>query len=87
MVTVQKNRRARRPREAWRDSIRGVHFATKQEGRTLFDYQARKELEISGELFLERLDAGDYRFETDPVTVRKIERLLMLIPFARPTQG
>lgn len=87
MVAIQRNRRIRRPRQTWRDSIPGVHIATKLEGQRLFDYQAKKELGISGELFLERLDAGEYRAVSDPVTARKVERLLMLIPFARRTRG
>ena len=83
MVAVKQKTRIRRPRETWRDTIPGVHIATEQEGRALFDYQARKELGISGEEFLGRWDAGEYRDLVDAVMVRKIERLTMLIPFAR----
>lgn len=84
---MEKNRRLRRPRQTWRDSIPGVHIATPSEGLRLFDYQVKKELGISGKLFLERLDAGEYRTVSDPVTARKVERLLMLIPFARRTRA
>jgi hypothetical protein len=85
MVAIKKNRQARRrqPREAWRDSIPGVHVATNQEGRDLFDYQANKELGISGEEFLVRWDAGEYRCVADPVTAQKVQRLAMLMPFVR----
>ena len=83
MVAVKQKTLSRRPRETWRDAIPGVHIATEQEGQALFDYQARKELGISGEEFLARWDAGEYRNLADAVTGRKIERLAMLIPFAR----
>ena len=85
MVAVKHKTRIRRPRDAWRDAIPGVHFATEEEGQALFDYQARKELGISGEEFLVRWDAGEYRNPADAATVRKVERLAMLIPFARRT--
>lgn len=85
MVAVKQKARIRRPRETWRDAIPGVHIATEQEGVALFDYQTRKELGISGEEFLVRWDAGEYRDLADAITVRKVERLAMLIPFARRT--
>lgn len=87
MVTIRKQQRVRRPREAWRHSIRGVRILTKQEGRDLFDYQAAKELGISGEEFLSRWDAGEYRCLTDSVEASKVARLSMLIPFARRTRA
>jgi hypothetical protein len=87
MVGVnQRQRIRRRPREAWRDSIRGVHVATTQEGHELFDYQTRKQLGISSEEFLRRWDAGEYLRLEDPVEARKVQRLAMLIPFARRTR-
>jgi hypothetical protein len=86
MVTVNQRRRVRRPRETWRDSIRGVHVATKHEAHDLFDFQARTQLGISGEEFLERWDAGDYRRLSDPFEASKVQRLAMLIPFARRTR-
>lgn len=85
MVAVKQKTRVRRPRETWRDSIPGVHFATEREGLALFDYQARKELGISGEEFLARWDAGEYHDPADETIARRIERLAMLIPFARRT--
>lgn len=87
MVAINERRRVRRPREAWRDSIRGVHIATAQEGDELFDFQTRKELGISGEEFLLRWDAGEYRHLEDPKVERKVQRLAMLIPFARRTRA
>ena len=85
MVTVKQKTRIRKPRETWRDAIPGVHIATEREGLALFDYQARKELGISGEEFLARWDAGEYHDLVDQVMARKVERLAMLIPFARRT--
>ena len=89
MVAIKKDRRVRRrqPREAWRDAIPGVHIASNQEGHNLFDYQARKQLGISGEEFLARWDAGDYRNIADPATARKVRRLIMLTPFVRRTRA
>lgn len=85
MVALKKDHRVRRrqPREAWRDAIPGVHVASDHEGRKLFDYQAREQLGISGEEFLARWDAGEYRNIADPVTASNVQRLIMLIPFVR----
>jgi hypothetical protein len=64
-------------------SIPGVHIATVDEGRTLFDRQARKTLNISGDEFLRRWDSGEYRHVRDDAKGRRVRRLAMLIPFAR----
>lgn len=77
----------RRPlREAWRDSIPGVHLATNREGQRLFDYQARQELGISGAEFLKRWDRGDYQQVPDPERARKVRRMELLIPVVRRTR-
>jgi len=60
-----------------------IRYATPDEGRALFDYQARKLLNISGEEFLRRWDAGEYRDLADAPGQRHIMRLAMLIPFGR----
>lgn len=54
--------------------------ATPEEGRALLDRAAREVLNISGEEFLARYDAGEYEASDDPA----ITRVAMLIPFARP---
>lgn len=54
--------------------------ATPEEGRALLDRAAREVLNISGEEFLARYDAGEYEGSDDPA----ITRVAMLIPFARP---
>jgi hypothetical protein len=54
--------------------------ATPEEGRAMLDRAAREVLNISGEEFLARYDAGEYEDSDDPA----ITRVAMLIPFARP---
>jgi hypothetical protein len=53
--------------------------ATREEGRALLDRAAREVLQISGEEFLARWDAGEYESADDPA----VTRVAMLIPFAR----
>jgi hypothetical protein len=87
MVAINQRQRIRRLREAWRDSMPGVHIATQQEGVALFDYQARTQLGISGEEFLKRWDAGEYAHPKDIEVASKVQRLAMLMPFARRTRA
>jgi len=61
----------------------GIHVATPEEGRALFDYQARKVMNMSGPEFLERWDAGEFRDFTDTPEHWPLMSLIMLIPFAR----
>lgn len=68
------------------DVIPGGHYqVTAEEGQELFDQRAQKELGISGEEFLRRWDAGEYKPVPDTKEGRKIGRLVMMLPFARPT--
>lgn len=60
-----------------------VEYATPEQARELFDSQARKLLGISGEEFLARWDAGEYRDVADGPDHRALMRLVMLIPFGR----
>jgi hypothetical protein len=60
-----------------------IQYTAPHEGRRLFDYQARKLLGISGEEFLRKWDAGEYRDVADAPEQRHIMRLAMLIPFGR----
>lgn len=53
-----------------------------EEGRAYFDRRARALLGISGEEFLRRWDAGEYRPVPDTPEGRKVGRLVMLMPFA-----
>ena len=56
-----------------------VAEATREEGRVMLDRAAREVLAISGDEFLARWDAGEYRDSDDPA----VTRVAMLIPFAR----
>jgi len=60
-----------------------VRFATPEEGRELFDEQARKLMGMSGEEFIRRWDAGEYDEIFDTPGHRHILHLAFLIPFAR----
>lgn len=53
--------------------------ATRAEGKAMLDRAAREVLNISGDEFLRKWDAGDYEGVDDPA----ITRVAMLIPFAR----
>ena len=56
---------------------------TREQGRQFFDRHAQRELGISGEEFLRRCDAGEYRPIPDTPEGRKVGRLVMLLPFVR----
>lgn len=88
VATKERRGVVRAPRRnPWRDSIPGVHIASKQEGLRLFDHQARKTLGISGEEFLARWDRGDFRGVADPTEARKVRRMAALIPGVRRTRA
>lgn len=57
---------------------------TREEGRALFDEDARSLLGISGDEFIRRLDAGEYDAIEEDETGRQIVRLLMSVSLARP---
>ena len=85
MVATREHKRTKiisNPRVR-RDAIPGIHLVTEAEGRALFDFQARKLLGVSGDEFLARWDAGDYREPGNLAFDHKINRLVMLMPFAR----
>jgi hypothetical protein len=52
---------------------------SRKEGRAMLDRAAREVLNISGNEFLDRWDAGEYEDADDPA----VTRVAMLIPFAR----
>jgi hypothetical protein len=52
---------------------------SRKEGRAMLDRAAREVLNISGDEFLNRWDAGEYEDADDPA----VTRVAMLIPFAR----
>jgi hypothetical protein len=53
------------------------------EGRALFDREARRLLGIDGEEFLRRWNAGEYRDLPESPAARKAMRVAFLIPFVR----
>jgi hypothetical protein len=60
-----------------------VLIATVEQGRELFDREARSLLDVSGEEFLRRWDAGEYDQVTDVDLSHRLNSLLMLLPFVR----
>lgn len=81
-MVAAKTRKQRQNGAEDPDAIPGVHFTTPEEAREIFDRQARETLGISGDEFLRRWDAGEYRPVPDTREGRKIGRLVMMLPFA-----
>lgn len=52
-------------------------------GIALFDQEARRIVGMSGDEFLERWDAGEFRDWEDTPEGRELEYLILLIPFGR----
>jgi hypothetical protein len=69
------------------DEFEYFHQLTEEEGIAFFDEQARLEMGMSGEEFLRRWDAGEFRPIPDTREGWKIGRLVMLMPFARRTSS
>ena len=60
-----------------------AQWVTPEEGREIFDAEARRMMGISGEEFLRRWDAGEYREIADTPGNLHIMDLAFLIPLAR----
>jgi hypothetical protein len=86
MATLLARLQGRATDETAADTIPGVDLVTPEEGHALFDRRARKLLNISGEEFLRRWDAGEYRQIHDNAEGRKVGELVMMMPFARRTK-
>ncbi len=54
-----------------------------EQGRARFDHEARQVIGISGEEFLRRWDAGEYRNLPDTPEGWRIMDVVTLIPFVR----
>jgi hypothetical protein len=63
---------------------RALHWASAEEGRAMFDRQARELVGMSGDEFIRRWDAGEFRDVADSAGNLHILRLASLIPFGRP---
>jgi len=74
MVTTARRRQIRH-----RPSNGRIQELNREEGRVLFDEQARKYLNMSGEEFLRAWDAGEFKDPDRP----EVLRVAMLIPFVR----
>lgn len=61
----------------------GYQILSPEESREVFDYQARKLVNMSGEEFLRRWDAGEFRELFDKPGYEKLTRLVMMMPFGR----
>ena len=64
-------------------SIPGVRFVTPEEGRAILDEEARRVMGMSGEEFIRRWEAGEYKDIADTSGHLHILHLAMLIPLAR----
>lgn len=57
------------------------------DGAAVFDRQARRTLNISGNEFMRRWEAGAYRRgEVDPDKASAVRRLVLLLPLVRRTR-
>jgi hypothetical protein len=79
-MRLQEGQAMARTIEPTDDTVREL---SQDEGRELFDYQARKLLGISGEEFLRRWDAGEYCGLADDMDHPEIMHLAMLRSFGR----
>lgn len=59
------------------------YFVDPKEGRRMFDEAVREAMGISGEEFIRRWEAGEYREIADRPGSLYIGNLIALIPFAR----
>jgi hypothetical protein len=65
------------------DTTPQVRFLTREEGRAFFDGQVRERLGMSGEEFLRRWDAGEYREIADDPDHPDVMYLHMIENFGR----
>ncbi len=82
-MAVRKDRLQERATPFDPDEIEGIHFVTPEEGRALFDREAKRLFGISGEEFLRRWDGGEYGPIPDTPEGRKLGRMYTLISFVR----
>ena len=71
------------PQLATEEEERGWRILSPDEGRAFFDEASRNLLGISGEEFLRRWDAGDYRDLPDAPESSDVAYMAMMMPFAR----
>ena len=61
----------------------GIRFLDDDEARQQFDRQARRLLDVSGDEFLRRYDAGEYATPKDDRELRGVMKLAMLADLVR----
>jgi hypothetical protein len=61
----------------------GIRYLDDEESHQLFDREARRLMNMSGEEFLRRYDAGEFESEMDGPRHRQLVQMVMLIPFGR----
>ena len=67
-----------------RDTEQGVrHTLSREESRAMFDREAQHRLGITGEEFLRRWDAGEYRDIPDTPEGWRVMDVVFLLPFVR----
>lgn len=65
-----------------------VHWITPEEGREIFEREAQRSLNMSGEEFLRKWDAGEFDpLIDDPKYHTKIISVYMLMPLVRHING
>jgi hypothetical protein len=69
-----------------REPIEGVQFISAAEAREIFDYRARQAMGMSGEEFLRRWDAGEFRELFDKRGHEELTSLVMMMGFGRATE-
>lgn len=60
-----------------------TRFLNDAESHELFDREARRLMNMSGEEFLRRYDAGEFEAEMDGPKHHALVKLVMLLPFGR----
>lgn len=60
-----------------------VHYLSREEGRALFDAQAREQMGMSGDEFIRRWEAGEFDAVIDGPDHNKLMDLALLMPFGR----
>lgn len=60
-----------------------IAYLSAEEACEVFDYQARKLMNMSGEEFLRRWDAGEYRDSFDAPGHESLTSLVMMMSLAR----
>ncbi len=60
-----------------------IKWLTPEEGRAIFDEEARRVMGMSGEEFIRRWESGEYKDIADTSGHLHIMRLAMLIPLVR----